>query len=184
MNLIPEDWFIRKSTFTGQETFFPKDKILARIEAIRNMKDGSSLDEVADFFSPKTGNLKLMKEDFAKRGIVSRAALDLYIETAAPNEPMVFEDMLCVFLVDKLLGSGDISLDEGKMLVQTMIDGYRNFEGKPCDLYFIRKMGTSICFLAMAPTVMHFDKGTKVTATLQVTACAEELRIKLSQEGI
>ncbi len=22
-NLIPEDWFIRKSTFTGQETFFP-----------------------------------------------------------------------------------------------------------------------------------------------------------------
>ncbi|MFZ7625597.1 DUF4004 family protein, partial [Bacillus cereus] len=22
-NLIPEDWFVRKSTFTGQETFFP-----------------------------------------------------------------------------------------------------------------------------------------------------------------
>jgi hypothetical protein len=25
-NLIPEEWFIKKSTFTGQETFFPKDK--------------------------------------------------------------------------------------------------------------------------------------------------------------
>lgn len=22
--LIPEDWFIRRATFTGQETFFPK----------------------------------------------------------------------------------------------------------------------------------------------------------------
>ncbi len=25
-NLIPEKWFIRKSTFTGQETFFQKKK--------------------------------------------------------------------------------------------------------------------------------------------------------------
>ncbi len=25
-NLIPEDWFIRKSTFTGQETFFSEEK--------------------------------------------------------------------------------------------------------------------------------------------------------------
>ena len=32
--LIPEDWFQRKSTFTGQETFFPRDKVLARIEKI------------------------------------------------------------------------------------------------------------------------------------------------------
>ncbi|TDT46060.1 uncharacterized protein DUF4004 [Fonticella tunisiensis] len=30
--LIPEGWFIRKSTFTGQETFFPKEKILARFD--------------------------------------------------------------------------------------------------------------------------------------------------------
>ncbi|WP_453595920.1 DUF4004 family protein, partial [Streptomyces sp. NPDC054865] len=30
-NLIPEEWFIRKSTFTGQETFFPREEILKRI---------------------------------------------------------------------------------------------------------------------------------------------------------
>ena len=29
--LIPETWFIRRSTFTGQETFFPQEKIIARI---------------------------------------------------------------------------------------------------------------------------------------------------------
>ncbi len=37
--LIPEDWFIRKSTFTGQETFFPRDKIVSRIDKIKNMKE-------------------------------------------------------------------------------------------------------------------------------------------------
>ena len=46
-NLIPEDWFIKRSSFTGQETFFPKDKILERIEKIKNKKDDTSLDELA-----------------------------------------------------------------------------------------------------------------------------------------
>ncbi|MEC3633209.1 DUF4004 family protein, partial [Bacillus velezensis] len=34
-NLIPEEWFIRKSTFTGQETFFPRAEILKRISKIQ-----------------------------------------------------------------------------------------------------------------------------------------------------
>ena len=50
--LIPEEWFIRKSTFTGQETFFPKEKILERIDKIQTMKENLSLDELADMFSP------------------------------------------------------------------------------------------------------------------------------------
>ncbi len=32
--LIPEEWFIKKSSYTGQETFFPKEKILDRINKI------------------------------------------------------------------------------------------------------------------------------------------------------
>ena len=52
-NLIPEEWFIRKSTFTGQETFFPRDKILARIAKIKDMKEDLSLDDLADVLSPE-----------------------------------------------------------------------------------------------------------------------------------
>lgn len=52
-NLIPEAWFIRKSTFTGQETFFPKKEILVRIDNILHQKDDLSLDELADRFSPR-----------------------------------------------------------------------------------------------------------------------------------
>ena len=43
-NIIPEEWFIKKSAFTGQETFFPRDKILERIELILSMKEETSLD--------------------------------------------------------------------------------------------------------------------------------------------
>lgn len=45
--LIPEDWFIKKATVTGQETFFPLDLICERIELIQKQKDDLSLDELS-----------------------------------------------------------------------------------------------------------------------------------------
>jgi len=48
--LIPEDWFIKKSTVTGQETFFPKSLICERVELIQSQKDDLSLDELAGQF--------------------------------------------------------------------------------------------------------------------------------------
>jgi len=46
--LIPEEWFIRKSTVTGQETFFAREPICARVEEILAARDESvSLDELA-----------------------------------------------------------------------------------------------------------------------------------------
>jgi hypothetical protein len=46
--LIPEDWFIKRSTVTGQETFFPERLICERIELIQSKKDEASLDELAN----------------------------------------------------------------------------------------------------------------------------------------
>ena len=51
--LIPESWFIRRSTFTGQETFFPEEKILARIERILSLKENCSLDQLATRITEK-----------------------------------------------------------------------------------------------------------------------------------
>ena len=44
--LIPEEWFVKRSAFTGQETYFPKDRVLERVSAILEMKDERSLDEI------------------------------------------------------------------------------------------------------------------------------------------
>ena len=49
--LIPEDWFIKKATVTGQETFFPEKLICERIELIQSKKDEASLDELASELS-------------------------------------------------------------------------------------------------------------------------------------
>lgn len=45
--LIPKEWFIRKSTETGQETYFPRDLITERVNYIILGKDTASLEELA-----------------------------------------------------------------------------------------------------------------------------------------
>lgn len=52
--LIPESWFIKQASYTGQETFFPREQILPRIQAILDNKDKYSLSELSRMLSPDT----------------------------------------------------------------------------------------------------------------------------------
>ena len=58
--LIPEEWFIKKATVTGQETFFPKSLICERVELIKSQKDELSLDELARHFSSESERRAIM----------------------------------------------------------------------------------------------------------------------------
>ncbi len=60
MGLIPEDWFVRKSTQTGQETFFPKQRICERVEEIMALKTESSLEELANRYKTGTERVQLI----------------------------------------------------------------------------------------------------------------------------
>lgn len=54
--LIPDEWFIRKATVTGQETFFPEDLICERMERILATKEDTLLDELAAKLSGEESN--------------------------------------------------------------------------------------------------------------------------------
>jgi DNA-binding transcriptional MerR regulator len=178
-NLIPEDWFIRRSTFTGQETFFPKDKIMARIDKIINMKDGLSLDELADMFSPNLAGTMLTPEELLKRNIVTKMSFDLFIQHQGSAEKYPFQKILYAYILERLLVTGEMSRDEGASLLQVLDAHYPKFQGKPCELVFIRKMGISAFALASSPNEWYFDNGVKVVTKLNLANCIEELKAKL-----
>lgn len=97
--LIPEDWFIKQSVPSGQETFFPKDKILARINQIIELKDKYSLEELSQILNPEINN-----RIFLLREIVSIEGIDLGIlndylqgETTAK-----FTDIVLIFLFSRI----------------------------------------------------------------------------------
>ncbi|HDR7794400.1 TPA: YhbD family protein [Bacillus luti] len=178
-NLIPEDWFVRKSTFTGQETFFPKEKILERIEKIQTMKEDLSLDELANMFSPSVTEILLTKEDLLRKGIASEAVLQFFIEQTNKAVEFQFVDILYVYLLEELLQSGEISLDEGKMILQVLRENYEALKHKSCDLVIIRKMGISTCFLISNVEDLIFEKGTKIVLREAIMKYTEALKTKL-----
>jgi hypothetical protein len=178
-DLIPEDWFIRKSTFTGQETFFPKQKILDRINRIQTMKENLSLDELADMFSPNLTDLQLEGEELVRRNIVSKAVLDFYLENEKGSLQFNFSRILEVFVLEKLLQSGEINLDEGKMILQVLIENKDQIKQKTVNLLITRKLGVSHCLLLINTEGYHFDTGTKLVTQISLNACMEEIKSRL-----
>ncbi|HEX3014706.1 MAG TPA: YhbD family protein, partial [Methanobacterium sp.] len=144
-NLIPEEWFIKKSTFTGQETFFPKDRILDRVEKIKNMKGDVSLDDLADMLSPNLMETVLESEKLVERNIVSKTTLDFYTQRRGDVEKFAFEKMLYLYSLDKMFESGKINFDEGEIILKLLEEEYPKFKGKGGELLFLRKLGISSC---------------------------------------
>ena len=177
-NLIPEDWFIRKATFTGQETFFPKDKIIERVQQIKNLKDTKSLDELVNVFSPQTKEIKILKTEFTERNIVSSNAIAMFEEQIGPLQIIPFQTALYLYLLQKALETGEIGWEEGKQVVQTLCDHYPKME-LPAVLVVLRKMGVVTVLLVGKSTSFHVDGKTKVAVQLNIEKVMDELLNKL-----
>lgn len=180
-NLIPENWFIRKSTYTGQETFFPRDQILARIEQIKNMKEDLSLDEIANLLSPTPSQISLNKEELLKRNIVSKTSLDLYINQKGEQEKYSFEQILTIYILDQFLKSGDMSLEEGTMLLDLLENHDVNLQEQQAELIFLRKMGIATVLLSVGGNQIYFEPSVRIVSRGSLNKWAEELKLKLNE---
>lgn len=177
--LIPEDWFIKKSSFTGQETFFPRDKVIDRIKKIKDMKDDASLDDLASLFSNKAAEVKLNYENLLSQNIVTNETLNMCKNLLPKIHELSFEDVLYMYICDKFLLSGSISLDESKTIFNTLIKNYSNFNVEDFDVIFIRKMGVGFCILCSTKNKFYIEDSAKVIMNLNINKCVEELKLNL-----
>lgn len=176
--LIPEEWFIKKSAFTGQETFFPKDKVLQRIDRIVNMKEDLSLDDIAGQVTSVPADFTITKEELLSRGLVSPVTYNYFSEKYGEPFSLNFETVLIMFIADKKLSSGEINLDEAGIVLSTLKHDLPGFEGKNAELIFCRKFGVAVCVLVQAGSKIHFDTSTKVIFKLNIESAIEELKLK------
>jgi DNA-binding transcriptional MerR regulator len=178
--LIPEDWFVRKSAFTGQETFFPRDKMLARVERILSMKDEDlSLDDIAEAVSPAPLPDTFVREDLVARGIVSAAALELFAARHPASGPLNFAELLAVVVADGLLRSGDAGRDEAISAISALEEGWSVCEKTSCDLVLLRKMGLSAALLLSSSSELVVESGVRVVARIPLPAQIEQLKTRL-----
>lgn len=178
-NIIPEDWFIKKSSYTGQETYFPRDKILDRIEKIKDMKDDVSLDSLALMFSPQLADVFLSEGELIEKNIVTKQTLTMHKNIYGEIKTFSFEKILYISLLEKSLVSGNVSLEEGKLIIETLEQNYKSLEGKNCEIIFLRKFGMALCFLITVPNEFYIENGAKIALRLNISQSIEELKIKI-----
>jgi hypothetical protein len=175
--LIPEDWFIRKSTFTGQETFFPRDRILARVAKIQSMKsEDLSLDDIAGELTPDLAGLSLSAADVAERGLASRAALDLYGERRRAEAPFVLGEVLTLRVLDGLFAEGAITAEEGRAFIDTMEAGLGGQPVGEFEALLVRRAGLSLWMLLPRGTAPRLDPAARVVARIDLARRLEELK--------
>jgi DNA-binding transcriptional MerR regulator len=178
--LIPEDWFVRKSSFTGQETFFPRERMLARVERILAMKDeDASLDEIAEAVSSAPLPDTFSRGDLLAREIVSASSLDLFAEGHPGTHELRFAELLSVAVADTLLKSGDAGREEALSAIATLEEGWTTCEAGSCDLVLIRKMGVSTVVIVSSASELLAESGARVVARVSLPERIEQIKARL-----
>lgn len=101
-NLIPEAWFIKKASYTGQETFFPKDQILDRVKTILELKDTYTLEELSKMLSPENGGHFTAQEVSSIEEIdpaVAQQIVEIWGPSFAPNSSCVRPNTFLYFAI-------------------------------------------------------------------------------------
>jgi DNA-binding transcriptional MerR regulator len=178
--LIPEDWFIRKSSFTGQETFFPRERILARVARIQSMKsEDLSLDDIATELSPDLAQVSMTAQDVLARGFASRAAVELYAERRKDGTPFVLGELLTLRVLDALFAQGAITAEEGRALIETMETGLGGQPGGEFEALLVRKAGLSLWMLVRRGDLPRLEPAARVVVRIDLAKRLEELKSAL-----
>jgi len=118
--LIPEEWFIKQSSYTGQETFFPREQVLSRINSILELKDSYSLEELAKLLSPETSVTQISINALRDITEINSELLKILPEVFKREQFEIFEVALIVGL-SQVVEKESISNELSKSLLSRMI---------------------------------------------------------------
>lgn len=189
--LIPESWFIRKSTFTGQETFLPKQKILERIEKIKALKDTKSLEEIAQLLSPELKDRRFEREEVLGLGWLSKEVLEYYETIRKESGPFSFRELIFLAVIETLrkselepeelnlailtLLSSDFAKLQAKEFLWTLTVARKELPGSFA--LTGRKPHLSFCVLFSQECL--FDPQTRLVAKVELNKILEDVKLKL-----
>lgn len=172
--LIPEEWFIKKSVSTGQETFFPREKIIERIGKIIELKDEASLDELAYRFSNTIKDIKITRSYLVN---IIREDIIIKFEEII-NVQNVYEEnnIFALFLYNKLINLGSLSLLEIKEIVQIANKDYKLIDNKEYELIIKRKLGVCYFYVNVDKINLFNNEDSILIAKININELIEEIK--------
>ena len=173
MNIIPEDWFIKKSTITGQETFFEKDKMLERIEFILSKKDELSLEEIAERLNKKAVTYSMPTASNKK---ISEKAKEVFHSFYEVDTNITSREIFIMAIIEQYLLPSFITIEELKIVIDVVSKVTDAELGKQGEVVICRKFG--VPFVAYIGEASHFYIEDSANIVVSVNFCEEVEKMK------
>ncbi len=184
MKLLPDEWFIRRSTVTGHETFFPREKVLQRVEEIQTLKEHMSLEDIARQFQPgPPGEVTLSPAEAAAAGIAVPPIVNQYLSLSGQEGTFSYENLLGLYIFSGLLTEGSVSREEAFEIARAASQADTGEISEPV-VYLLRKYGVPFCVTAGEMQKILFDKQSNIAAVISVSAQKAALGTLLKQKGV
>ncbi|XXM71287.1 DUF4004 family protein [Lysinibacillus sphaericus] len=178
--VIPEEWFIKKSSFTGQETYFPREKMLARIKKVKELKDTHSLDELSDFFSPNPAKIELSLDALRLQKILQPETISFCTPFVNGNHALEFPEILNMFILEKV--QRQVRHDDLKTLFLFLQKDFDAFNSPSYELIGLKKQENVIWLLIPLQSTIQTDQTAEIIMKLDLLQMVEELKIILTNE--
>ncbi|WP_436514199.1 DUF4004 family protein [Clostridium thermobutyricum] len=162
--IIPEEWFIKKSVSTGQETFFPEEKILERIGEILRLKDTVSLDELSAMFSNEIKKCEISRK-YIVENIIPEYILEMFENKYSKKERYNSDEVLFIVIFKNMLESGSFNFEEIISLIEKIKEKFSFIKDNEI-LIIKRKLGVLFYYLTEREEEIIKDDEAKVLLKL------------------
>ena len=173
-DIIPEEWFIKKSVSTGQETFFPREKIIDRINKILELKDEVSLDDLAYKFSNSIKDIKITRKYLTNN--ISEEIILRFEEIIEVKDVYEENNIFALFIYKRLINLGSLSLPEIKEITLLANKDYKDLDNKEYELVIKRKFGVLYYYLIVDKVNIFEDNQAIEVDRINISKLIEEIK--------
>jgi hypothetical protein len=181
--LIPEEWFIKKSSYTGQETFFPREQIVSRVQSILELKDKHSLEELAHMLSPGSSNVQALdkQEMYAIEEVSPQLAalLEAGGKEIFPPRKIVYGTILY-----ELAQQAGLSEEQTAKVFSNSLEAFAKQENMDVLCTLFRIEGEHHAVLTAGTQPVLFDRSVVIAGQIYVGDRATSLQLKYKWRAI
>ena len=163
--LIPDAWFIKRAAFTGQETFFPRERVLERISFILENKDRYALRELVEMLSPNPENRRYPAKalDTATSGLSSALARALCVEEWNHAQA------LCLLVASGARAQCVLAEDETLDIARGMLEWGNTLLAERGQIAILRWQGEPLPLLIFAEDALLPSRGAQLLYSLPLS---------------
>ena len=178
--LIPEEWFVNRSSPTGQETYFPQEKILKRIHAIQQLKDSYSLEELARILTPEVSNRLFCEEDLEHFDELDIDVAADFMD-AMSKDSFVFLEVLVMIALSQAMVDSAITEEERTHAVSFLSNRMSELHSADYVLELLQAQGHLYVLLKKEGSEVYLDDGLVAIRFIHLNELSNAIKLKYKE---